>query len=256
MLLLLLVEGEIMKRLRRILAVPVLLILVGGSILLTSSPARADQSQTSGTRAPSHDAMVRYAIEQTQLLFAGLDAKTTNLSPRTCLDSNGNGEGVTYLPVNWGTTGATIACHIDNGQPLVLDFGGSVAWEDPPSCQGAFAKETLVSHLPPPSNVTSTATVDTKMFTADMITTPVFTASVSKSYTKPTCLTTSNKLISFYAESELLGHAGRLAVAYSGKKAFIAPLSKGTHVIVLKWSNSDKVNGGPDHTLTYNLTVG
>lgn len=231
------------KIVRRLVVAVVLTVLTSGSVLVASSPARADQNQP-------RRSITSYAIEQTQLLFAGLDAKTAGLSPRTCKDSNGSGEGVKFLPVNWNGKGdASVSCKVGSGEGLILDFGGTVAWEDPPACAGAFNRDQLVQILTdyfPPSRVTSTATLDRNPINPEGLITPVFTVSVNQSYTEPLSCG-----MSLWEESKALGHAGTLAAAYSGKKAHIAPLSKGQHRIVLSYSAPDV----SPRTLTYIITV-
>lgn len=102
--------------------------------------------------------------------------------------------------------------------------------------------------------MTSTAYLDTRANAIEPVSilTDLFTVSVNKSFTrKVNCPVNGEPTLSFYEESVQLGHPGTLAAAYIGKKAYIAGLSEGRHVIVLDQS----FQGEHTRTLTYVVTV-
>jgi hypothetical protein len=217
---------------------------VGGVALASASPG------------PSTGMRVQvYAAKQTQLLYAGLDAATNGLSPKTCQRGSGPTAAVTFLPVNWrGGTDATVSCSVVAGDDVVVDLGGSVANEDPiPPCgpfpDGFPARElvTIMRKYLPPSRVTSTATFDGRPIKALPVITPVMQVHVQASYPGDGFCGG----LTLYQESVDLGHPGRLAAVYSGKKGIVSMPSPGSHVLVLDLS----FGGTHVRTLTFQLTV-
>jgi hypothetical protein len=216
------------------------------------------------TTAPRH--LQKLAQQQTNLLLKFY--KGQNVSPLKCGEGQGSDgvDGVFLLPaLSFAPGDQTLHCKT-TARKVLVDLGGFVLTEDdrfpessyplngpPPAepvpftrknlepiCDDIIAQGFLGDPVP--------ATLD-----GDPITGPrkplnsgVFTAEVNPE--APT----------FYADSEDLGHPGRLATVYCGYKAKVH-LRPGTHTIVVDYSrlfrDDNPATEDPSAVFTYNITV-